>query len=115
MAVTKQNEVRGRVKKLPRRMPDIERSRVGEGSRVGVFCPDLPYPRLQLCPRPKSIGVRSYRSRVTMNNWIYQPGAKADSKLRNQSDDSLPVSNTRTGSSLVLVENCPNDGGNLKT
>jgi hypothetical protein len=33
-----------------------------------------------------------------MNDWIYQPGAKADSNLRNQSDDSLTLSNTRTGS-----------------
>jgi len=46
-----------------------------------------------------------------INDWIYQPEAPADSMLRNQSNDSVTVSNTRTGSSLVLVENCPTMGG----
>ena len=111
---TKQSAPGGSVKKRPRTMPYIERLRTAEGSRVGPFCPDPPYPRVRLCQRSKSIGVRACRSRVMMNDWIYQPRAPVESKPRSRSDHSLTGCNTRNRSSLVFVATCPNDGGNLK-
>ena len=101
---TKQSAPGGSVKKRPRTMPYIERLRTGEGSRVGPFCPDPPYPRVQLCQRPKSIGVRSCRSRVMMNDWILSPWAPVESKPRSRPDHSLTGCNTRNRSSLVFVE-----------